>query len=1161
MKLKFKFITAVTAIIAYVGTANSTTRIYEPIPSSIITASASSAISSSPAINAVNGKGMTGESHIANNLGEGMWVSEISKKDIQYNSATRKGAVWFLCTFDNPCKIEQLRIWNHNQNEHTRRGLKKVYIEYSTDGEKWHLLPDGKSEYHIIPESQGKKPEKADYVFSFPVINVKYICITAAADGEGNHYDRHNPIIMREAADMHQNPDYYGLAEIRFYTSKKIPDHKLGRIDKLTPYFSQGYIKSPEGAKREFHVTFDKPLYTGGKLSFELGNHKWEMPLAPSPEGLTQCNCTFPAGYMTEKTTLKISLSSRQGNISDISEVPAARKWTVAFFPHSHQDIGYTHRQNDVMKLQWRNLERAIELAERTRHYPQGAKYKWNTEATWSIKGYLDQYAGSPKAQRVIEAIKNGDICVDASIGSQLTGISRQEELMHYFDDAHLIEKMTGIPCTTSMMSDVPGQTWGLVTAMAQNGIKYYSPGPNYVPFYGKIGNDRAAAMHIDWGDRPFYWQSQSGTDKVLVWEAGRGYSWFHGWLAGRLSVCGVEPIWEYLQELETDRFPYNTCYLRYTVHGDNGPPDELMPDVIKEWNEKYDSPHFCISTSREFFEAFEQEYGNILPTYAGDMTPTWEDGAASTAYETAMNRMSAARLASTGILWCMYGNANNFPHNSFNEAWKNVSLFSEHTWGAAGSGQEPNSRFTKDLWSGKKMFADSAHIQSTRLFNKSIPTKNDGRYIHVANTTSWMRTDAVVFDGPFDTTCEYLIDHEGNNIDIQRLHDGRFTFIAKDVPPLSSVVYKIVKSTKRRNTEKSHDSMAYSADILDNGLVRVKIESQNGTIKSLKIPGDDFEYVAYEGLNMYHYSGHRSVNPVTSSPVRSITLVDNGPVRATLQIVSDAPGCDSLIRYISLYRGLQRVDIENVLEKQDILNKENVRFVFPFNFPHPDLSIDLPMSEMHPEREQLSGVNKHYYSIQNALSVSDLEHGVCLTSVDAPFVEFGSTSGEDYRLNPRHGYGWWRMAQLSPVVYSWVMTNTWGTNYKASQGGRTTFHYTIEPANPHDLCLKQRGQEREHPLVTFRSDKDTPARQLFRLTGNHKIAVSGITQAKDGSGYIIRLHNMDKETAHTSMVWGSIQAENVARCDWRETPLSQINPSDIWLKPYEYTMIKVTVK
>lgn len=51
-------------------------------------------------------------------------------------------------------------------------------------------------------------------------------------------------------------------------------------------------------------------------------------------------------------------------------------------FPHSHLDIGYTHRQDDVMKLQWRNLERALDLAERTKEYPEGSRYCWNTEAT-----------------------------------------------------------------------------------------------------------------------------------------------------------------------------------------------------------------------------------------------------------------------------------------------------------------------------------------------------------------------------------------------------------------------------------------------------------------------------------------------------------------------------------------------------------------------------------------------------------------------------------------------------------------------------------------------------------------------------------------------------------------------------------------------------------
>ena len=48
----------------------------------------------------------------------------------------------------------------------------------------------------------------------------------------------------------------------------------------------------------------------------------------------------------------------------------------------------------------------------------------------------------------------------------------------------------------------------------------------------------------------------------------------------------------------------------------------------------------------------FEAQYGDKLPVFGGDMTPTWEDGAASTARETAMNRASAARLAQAEILW-----------------------------------------------------------------------------------------------------------------------------------------------------------------------------------------------------------------------------------------------------------------------------------------------------------------------------------------------------------------------------------------------------------------------------------------------------------------------------------------------------------------------------
>lgn len=1135
--------------------------VYKQIASDAITVSASSEFNKGSLPSVVNGDGMLGRRHNAHNLGKGMWLSQVSKDRIRYNESTREGVVWLVCDFGKmnllPC-IDLIQIWNYNQSEHTRRGLKKVYIEYSRDGKDWHLLRNGKEDYHLIPESTGRNPEAVDFTLETSGLQARYICFTAAADGEGNYYDRQNPVIMQEAADMHQNIDYYGLSEIRFFRKEILPVQTVGKLTELSFAAGQGYLKSPEGPRREFSLHFDTPLYAGASLSFECGEKRWKEKILASAVGIEDYAGCFPAGYMEEAASLTVTVDSRQGKLIRQYEVPGARKWTVCFFPHSHLDIGYTHRQNDVMKLQWRNLERALDLAERTKDYPDGARYRWNTEATWPVAAYLKEYAGTEKAARLIQAIRDGIINVDMALGSILTGISRQEELMHIFDDAHQISRLTGVELNTAMMSDVPGQVWGLATAMAKNGVRYYSPGPNYVPFYGRIGNDRAAALHVKWGDRPFYWQSQSGTDKVLVWQAGRGYSWFHGWLANRLGVCGVEPIWEYLTELEREEFPYPTCYLRYTVHGDNGPPDESMPDIIRRWNERYESPHFRISTAKEFFSDFEARYGEQLPAYGGDMTPTWEDGAASTARETAMNRETSARLAQTEVLWSMLNREKAFPAGRFAEAWKNVVLFSEHTWGAAASGTEPDSPFTQDLWQGKKAYADSADVQGRALYRESLNAlyAEGGNYIHILNTNLWSRTDIVSLDPAIDLRGKSLEDASGKEVEIQRLHNGRWCFRAEDVPPLSSAVYRIVP--QKKGAAKKSLSMIKDGNRLDNELIQVAMDPQRGTIRSLKATGDTYEYAGGDGLNDYLYTGHIAANPRGIDHVRKITVLDDGPVAATLRIESDAPGCHSLWRDVTIYKGIDRVDICNTLDKKDVVERENVRFVFPFRIDRPEVTMDLALSEIHPEREQLEGVNKHYYSLQNGLAVGNLEHAICLTTIDAPFVELGTPSGLDFRLNPRHGYGWWLSAQLSPVVYSWVMTNSWRTNYKASQAGPAVFRYSLQPCRPLDINLKQRGAEREAGLVAVRSHSAQKIEQLFRLKGRNRIAVSSIKPSADGQGYIVCLHNMTNRTVRSSFIWGSLKASRVTLCDYRQQPTAPFNDKDFWMKPYEYVILKL---
>ncbi len=549
--------------------------VYVQIQSDRIVATASSEHNDFPAGNAIDGSGMIGNYHQSDNLGKKMWISDVSRNPVRANKHVKEGIAWLMYEFEGLERgIDLIHIWNHNQNLHTQRGLRKIYIEYSSDGSVWNRLKSGTNDYFTVPQSLGRKQEPVSLSVETGGIDARYICITADITN-GNYYYDQNPASLIRAKELRQNPDYYGLSEIRFYRQQSVPESDLPRIDSVEFRAGQGYLKTEKGPAREFAAKISAPLYAGGTLRVTTSSGSRTIIIEPSGSGITQLEGTFPEGYMEEKEAITLELESPQGNVRRQVDIPGARQWKLYFLPHSHLDIGYTHRQQDVMDLQVRNLEYAIDLAARTRNYPEGSRFKWNAEATWAVDGFLEKHKGSETEQRFIDAVRRGEMGMDATLGSILTGISKQEELMHMFDDAHKISRLTGVDINTAMMSDVPGQSWGTVTAMAENGVRYFSSGPNYVPTLGRLGSHGVGLYNLKWGDVPFWWQSQAGTHRILYWQTGKGYSMFHGWLMDRLSVCGVEPVWDYLQELEIREYPYSLTYLRYTIHGDNGPPDE----------------------------------------------------------------------------------------------------------------------------------------------------------------------------------------------------------------------------------------------------------------------------------------------------------------------------------------------------------------------------------------------------------------------------------------------------------------------------------------------------------------------------------------------------------------------------------------------------------
>lgn len=827
--------------------------------------------------------------------------------------------------------------------------------------------------------------------------------------------------------------------------------------------------------------------------------------------GFNTFTLPLPAVSAPKDVSLKLDLRDRHTQVLPLRLKPIARR-ALYLLPHSHNDIGYSDLQVKVLRDQWRYLEEGIALAKKTASYPPEARFKWNVEILWPLEPYLAQ-ASAAARREFAEAVKNGWVGLEAFLSNELTGLCSAEELLHLTDSGRRIAGQYGLPpITSAMISDIPGSIWSIVPALASAGVKYFSSGPNYVPFLPD-GGDRIGSTLKAWGDKPFYWVSPSGREKVLFWMAGRGYSWFHGLNQGNLGRSGEKPILDYVRELADKGYPYDMVQVRYTVGGDNGPPDPALPDMVKAWNEKYESPRLVIATSRQMFEEFERRYGTALPSFAGDMTPYWEDGAMSSAAETVMNRQAVYRLLQAETLWAMLDPAS-YPADDFYGAWRQALLFDEHTWGASNSISEPDSPEAKTQWDYKRAMAVEADRSSRDLLNGAIrdrakqPPSGEmppAPFLVVYNTSSWPRTDLVIVEPSLSRPGDHVSDEQGHPIPSQRLSTGELALLARDVPAFGQKRYTISKGSAH-----AEGRVEISDHSLDNGLLRVIVDGSSGAISSLRWKERDAELVDSGdnmGLNDFFYVPGRDPKDARRNPQPKIALKESGPLVASLLIESEAPGCRSLKRELRLVQGLDRLEITNVIDKAPVRDKESAHFAFPFLVPGAEVRYDVGWGIVRPGADQLAGSCKDYLSVENWVDISGQSYGLTMTTPDAPLVEFGTITDET--LNEGGTRSWKTDLTDVATLFSYVANNYWHTNYKADQEGPLVFRYSILPHGPFDAAAAKRfGLESSEPLVpTAASGPAASLKPLPRITPDSVVAMS-VKPSLDGKAIMVRLYN-----------------------------------------------------
>jgi hypothetical protein len=772
------------------------------------------------------------------------------------------------------------------------------------------------------------------------------------------------------------------------------------------------------------------------------------------------------------------------------------KEMTIFLLHHSHVDIGYTHVQEEVEKMQWAHLDKAIELAEASQDNPYGSRFKWNTEVMWAVESYLKQ-ADRKQREKFFEAVKKGWIELDGMYANMLTGLCSPEELFHLFDAGVNISAEAGISLRSAMITDIPGWSWGIVAPMAQSGIRYFSAGTNR--------GHRIGSIIKEWGDKPFYWVSPSGEERVMTWIHQEGYSLFHTGLGSEVqkNLLSEDKIFPYLNWMDKNNYPYDMTVLRYNIGSDNGPPDENLPELVKAWNEKYASPQLVISTVSEAFGLIEKRFRETIPEYRGDLTGYWEDGAISSAAETSLNRKNASRLSQLETIMSMNPNVD-YPKQDINNIWKNIMLYDEHTWGSWNSISEPESPFTIQQWETKRAFAIEASKSIDALSVDAIKSRVSGGNkilaLEVTNTSSWPRSGWGTFTFNEAPNTSYVaLDARGNKVPSKSIGKYEISFYVDGIPGYSSRVYTLVDYENRPNKPKKKDEYT-----LENESFVLSINEENGSIKKLiwKKTGEDLvDKSSGKGLNQYLYVAGRSPGEPLSATLKKIIPINE----ETVQVLIEAPGCKMLTSQISLDDQAPRIEITNTLQKNKVFDPEGVHFAFPFNINNGEMHYDLALAECSPETDQLSGSNKNFITIENYVDISNKDFGITWVSPDAPLIEV------DEIMNDPISFGYIDHLAPSQTFYSYVMNNYWETNYLAAQEGEFTARYSIEvndgynPAKAEKLALELR-----QPFIVKPTSIDQEIKKLGIYIENPNIIVFACR--KQEGGLVLSLQNYSDE-------------------------------------------------
>ncbi len=731
-----------------------------------------------------------------------------------------------------------------------------------------------------------------------------------------------------------------------------------------------------------------------------------------------------------------------------IQSLKQARRWRLFVVHNSHVDIGYTDPQQHLSRCRWPAiLEHASKEIEHSSDWPRDSRYRYVMEASYMFLGGAWQHKDADWIEaKVRDHLRTGRLAYSASVFNQVNEMMSGEELARfYYYSKRFMRDILGVgPDLAAYHTDDPGFSWGQVGAAVEAGIHYYELRLN-----GGFSD-----WQTDKYPRVYRIKGRDPSSRILVWDAKDWYFPIGDWteyLDFSSSKLTIDDVAQGLAILEQhDEFgkggsgsgppyPYDTFLVDFTYCGefagnpdgysdyydpfhaarpDNnatwagrppaepGDPPAGVKDKVKELNgQGYAYPKLIYATPGEFLRQLEATCGDSIPEYSGTREDYWNVGAASAAYETAINRRNHDRVPAAELLStvaCVLDPGRAYPHEQLSRAYLNMLLYDEHTWAADDPNRSPVGQDPNWLW--KRNCAVNSSVLGEKLLGDaradiagSITSTGD-RTVVVFNSSSWDRNDLVEvplagWPSPFQ-----IVDvGTGHALPYQK-NSTVATFVADQVPALGYRCYRVEPAEADPPPD---PSLKQSADSIENDFFKVTFDRETGHITHItdKLHGnrelvdDKAPYGMNECLfyatSVAGEASRRSDDPGpqnkgvyccdTDSPYRAkeAALAVGAPgavsVSATATNKGRVKGIDGLERKVVLYSTIPRIDIVNtvlkslaatkkcrklgsgeVLHRPGACTDEELFFAFPFKVTEPpdepfEIRHEMPAGDVRP--------------------------------------------------------------------------------------------------------------------------------------------------------------------------------------------------------------------